>query len=218
MCDSEVMPARLDGPVRRMGAVRPGIYQDTRPLPLVQAWEAPGQVPREPAVAYAGITGTHLCFYVWMQDGHCFTHARRDNERLWTLGDTVEFFIKPGVRRKDYWEIHVAPNSTLMDIHIPERTRFMAGRIPWSKVVSADSGAERRVWVSPRGGAWAVELRVPFAAFGKPVAPAPGTRWQFAVCRYNYTGSLDTLEYSATAPFTKLSYHRYEEYHDLVFP
>ena len=47
--------------------------------------------------------------------------------------------------------------------------------------------------------------------------PAPETVWQFAVCRYNYSGDLESLELSATAHFTELDFHRYEEYTDLIF-
>jgi hypothetical protein len=42
--------------------------------------------------------------------------------------------------------------------------------------------------------------------------------WQFAVCRYNYHGTLQDPELSSTAALTKCAFHRYEEYHDLLFP
>jgi hypothetical protein len=53
--------------------------------------------------------------------------------------------------------------------------------------------------------------------FGREVVPSPGTVWQFAVCRYNYSSNLEGLELSSTARLTELDFHRYEEYTELVF-
>ena len=103
---------------------------------------------------------------------------------MWTLGDVAEFFVKPGGERSDYWEIHVTPNGYLMDLHIPDRDRFTEREVTWEEVLAPDSGTLRRVWrLEDR---WAVEVRIPWKAFGLDSAPGPGTEWSFAVCRYNY--------------------------------
>ena len=104
-----------------------------------------------------------------------------------------------------------------MDIHIPARDKYMNNVISWDEVVAADSGSTKQVQVIAAENTWAVELCIPWAAFGYETVPVFGTVWQFAVCRYNYSGDLESLELSATAHFTELGFHRYEEYTDLIF-
>jgi hypothetical protein len=69
---------------------------------------------------------------------------------MWTLGDVAEFFVKPGVERSDYWELHVTPNDFIMDIHIPDRAKLQSGRISWDEVIAPNSGANKRVEVRRR--------------------------------------------------------------------
>src|SRR5262249_35797642 len=65
---------------------------------------------------------------------------------------------------------------------------------------------------------WSVEGRIPWSAFklagGKP---EPGTRWHFALCRYDYSVAFDQPELSSTAPLTQSNFHRYEDYTELIF-
>ena len=174
-------------------------------------------MPDESGLSYVGYSSDGLCFYACLEDSNIYTQARNDNEKLWTLGDVVEFFVKPGETREDYWEIHISPNDPIMDIHIPLRDKYMNNVISWDKVVAADSGSTKRVQVIAAENTWAVEVCIPWAAFGYETVPVSGTVWQFAVCRYNYSGNLENLELSATAHFTELDFHRYEEYTDLIF-
>lgn len=106
-----------------------------------------------------------------------------------------------------------------MDILIPARDRYFAGEITWDDVVVADSGSTKRVQVSATENRWAVELCIPWAAFGYESVPEAGLVWQVAVCRYNYSESPGdgNLELSSTAHLTELSFHRYEEHTDLIF-
>jgi hypothetical protein len=207
----------VSGDIDDFGTRHPQKYSGCNAIELVRWWEGPDQLPQEKAVAYVGGSAAGLCFYVWLEDHIIYTEAREDNERIWTLGDTAEFFIKPGIDRDDYWEIHISPNGFIMDIHIPSRAKFTEGIIIWEEVIAADSASTKRVQVGDGEKQWAVELCVPWAAFGLEGAPAAGTVWQFAVCRYNYPGKLEDPEHSSTAHFTEPGYHRYEEYTDLVF-
>ena len=45
----------------------------------------------------------------------------------------------------------------------------------------------------------------------------PGAKWRFALCRYDYSATLDNPELSSTAPLTQPSFHRYEDYGALTF-
>ncbi len=207
--------SELSGDIADFGSERPAKYDSCAALPLRQHWLGPEGRPCESAVAYVGREASALCFYVSMVDSQIYTEARQDNDRMWALGDTVEFFMKPGTERRDYWEVHLAPNDLIMDLHIPDRARFTAGEVTWDEVIAASSESSRRVERTDDG--WAVELMVPWTAFGLEAAPAAGAVWQFAVCRYNYPGKLEDPEHSSTAPLTEPGFHRYEEYADLIF-
>jgi len=200
-----------------LGLEQPPKYRGCATLPLLRNWVAPLKAPKEPAAASVGCDAEGLWFYVRAEDSHIFTTAVADNEMLWQLGDVVELFVKPGRDRSDYWEIHIAPSGLIMDIHIPSRAELMEKRVSWEEVIAPDSHTRKRVKAMPEQGVWAVEACVPWSAFGPASSPASGAVWQFAVCRYNYTGDLEDPELSSTAPYTELGFHRYEEYHDLQF-
>ena len=205
----------VSGDVEDFGAEHPGKYRESALLPLRRYWEGPVAFPAEKGSAVVGAAEDGLSLYTCFIDSDIFSQATADNQRMWTLGDVAEFFVKPGAERSDYWEVHVTPNGYLMDLHIPDRERFSAGEVSWEEVIAPSSGTLRRVWrLEDR---WAVEVRIPWKAFGLDSAPGPGTEWSFAVCRYNYNGGLEDPEHSSSAHLTALGFHRWEDYTRLVF-
>ncbi len=186
-----------------------------RPLSLRRFWDGPKSVPVEAGSACVGAAAEGLAFFLTYQDSDIFSTATADQQKMWTLGDVAEFFIKPGTDRSDYWEIHITPNDFLMDILIPDRERFMGGAITWDEVIAPSSGTQRRVTVGE--GSWSVEALVPWQAFALDGAPKAGAVWQFAVCRYNCNGGLENPELSSTAQYTVAGFHLFEEFSDLLF-
>lgn len=194
----------------------PNCFRSTARLILGQYWLGKNSLPKERAHAFVGSSPSYLSIYVFMNDSHIFSHATADNQKMWTLGDVTEVFIKPGVDREDYWEFHVTPNDFLMDIHIGNRKDYNNGKISWSHVISAESGATK--YVNVCDGFWTTSLNIPWTAFGYTARPNPESRWQIAVCRYNYNGSIDNKpELSSTAALSQLSFHRYEEFTTVIF-
>lgn len=193
----------------------PAWYADCVELSLGCFWEGAQSLPIESGTVRVGSAPEGLAFYLSYQDSDIFSEATADQQKMWTLGDVAELFIKPGTDRPDYWEIHVTPNDFLMDIYIPHRERFMGGEITWEEVIAPASGTQRRVTVSD--GSWSVEALVPWKAFALDSAPEAGAVWQFAVCRYNCNGGLESPELSSTAHYTEAGFHRFEEFTDLVF-
>ena len=197
------------------GSDHPTKYKHCEPLPLRTFWDGSEQFPSEGGVAYVGATTDSLVFYTCFQDSDIFSHATNDNQKMWELGDVAEFFVKPGSDRTDYWEIHVTPNDFLLDLHIPNRDQFFSGDVPWDQVSTPNSRAMKRVAVMD--GKWAVEISIPWNAFGLQSPPRKGSVWYIAVCRYNYNDGMNNPEHSSTAPLTKLNFHRHEEYMELKF-
>ena len=206
---------RVAGNVSDFGAEHPAKYRDCTPLPLRQFWQGADRMPNESGLAYVGAAEAGLCFYTRYEDSDIFSTATADDQKMWTLGDVAEFFIKPGLDRTDYWELHITPNDFIMDIYIPDRGRFQQGMISWEEVIAPKSATSKRVEIAT--GHWAVEICVPWQAFKTAGIPAPDTTWQFAVCRYNYNGGLDNPELSSTARLATAGFHQYEDFTDLVF-
>lgn len=201
-----------DGPAD-LTANPPAKYADAALLPLRQHWS--DSMPEEGGVARIGATKAGLSVYTRFEDSDIFSTATADQQRMWTLGDVVEVFVKPGRDQDSYWEVHVTPNDFLMDLSIPSRAGMSSGEITWEEIIAPESGTVYQTNVED--GVWSAELTIPWSAFGLNGMPAKGTTWQFAVCRYNYNGGLENHVLSSTAPLTKASYHRYEEYTDLTF-
>ena len=211
---AEVTSPRLsEGPADLTTDV-PSKYAACAPLPLRQNWSE--TMPEESGVARIGATAAGLSVHVRFEDSDIFSTATANQQRMWTLGDVVEVFVKPGFDRSDYWEVHVTPNNFLMDLHIPSRAGMQSGEHTWEDIITPESGTTYQTRVVD--GSWSAELTIPWAAFGLTEPPASGTAWQFAVCRYNYNGGVEEdPELSSTAPLTRRSYHYYEDYMDLKF-
>ncbi len=199
------------------GSKSPAAYADADVFPFIQSWISSDSRPKEHGLVYVGRTESEICFYTVLEDHSIYTTATEDNQSLFTLGDVAEFFVKPGIDREDYWEIHLSPNDLIMDLHFPRRGAIQDGETTWEEVVAANSQSTKRVFASPETSLWAAELRVPWRTFGYETMPGPDESWQFAVCRYNYTGDLDHVEHSSIAPLTELNFHQYEHYIDLTF-
>lgn len=193
----------------------PAKYAACRPMPLRQHWKSVDALPREKGVARIGVSVMGLSVHVRYEDSDIFSTATANQQRMWQLGDVVEVFVKPGLDRTDYWEVHVTPNGFLMDLLIPSRAGTASGEHTWGEIVAPESGTTYQAKVG--NGWWSAELTIPWSAFGETGIPATGTIWQVAVCRYNYNGGLEDPELSSTAPLTQASYHRYEEYTNIAF-
>ena len=214
---NEIKCSEIVGELNDFGAQKPAAFTNCATLPLRRHWLGSGQMPVERGMAYVGSNKHGLVFYVWLEDLNIYTRAQHDKEKLWTLGDTVEFFIKPGAEQDGYWEVHLSPNGFIMDIYIASREKMTSKTITWEEMIAYKSGSRHRVFCVPAERRWGALLEVPWSAFGRDSRPPAGTRWQFAVCRYNYAGNLENPELSSTAPLKKLSFHAYEYFNQLLF-
>ena len=205
----------VSGDIDDLGSPQPRKYAECAALPLRQFWNGANAFPEEAGVAFVGVSDVGLNFCVRYEDSDIFSRATADNEKMWMLGDVAEIFVKPGVKRPDYWEIHITPKAFLMDIHIPSLQKMQEGEVTWEELVAPNSGSRRKVAV--HDGLWAAEIVIPWQAFDCQAQPEQSTAWQFAVCRYNYNGGLENPELSSTAHLGEPGFHRYDEYTDLVF-
>jgi len=214
---SAIKCSTIAGELNDFGAQQPATFTSCEALPFRRYWLGPDQMPLERGVAYLGNNERGLVFYAWLEDSNIYTQAQHNDEKLWTLGDTVEFFIKPGAEQEGYWEVHLSPNGFIMDIYIASRKKMISQKISWDEMIAHNSASRHRVFCVPTERRWGAFLEIPWKAFGLATRPPPGTIWQFAVCRYNYAGNLGNPELSSTAPLKLLNFHSYEYFNQLVF-
>lgn len=160
-----------------------------------------------------------LYFAATMTDHELRAFGTKRNDRLW-LGDVFELFFKPHADRPEYYEFQVNPRSVILELAFPQRGfdfATLAARPPMGmEAVAVVDGTLDQPGDRDRG--WTVEGRIPWSLFAPTGGrPAPGASWRFALCRYDYGPEGTAPVTMSSAPLTKGSFHRYEDYGLLRF-
>lgn len=172
--------------------------------------------PRHPSSAQLLWDDEFLYFGMVMEDFDVYGLKTERDSATWE-DDVAELFLKPSEVEPAYYEIHITPRGTVLDIMIARRNA--AGSIDRWK--GWDSGVKAAVAISgtlnnwrDRDKGWIVEAAIPWTAFaGTAPRPQLGDRWRFAVCRYDYSVHLEAgRELTSSARLTELNFHRYEDY------
>jgi hypothetical protein len=163
---------------------------------------------------------SHLYFAAEMEDHDLFADVKEHNGVLWD-NDVFELFFKPSTERRPYYEFQVNALNTRLELFLPSRgsgayRRFAAtSRLGMESAVTLQGTLNQ--W-EDRDTGWTVEGRIPWTGFAPTGGkPKPGDRWRFALCRYDYSATLEQPELSSTAPLTQSDFHRYEDYGELTF-
>lgn len=210
-CRRAIVPPRIDGRVLDDPAwsQAPGITA------FAQTWGSPS-APRGATEARVLWDDEALYFAATLVDDHVAAFGSRPNDRIW-LGDAFGLVVQPDPTRPAYCEFQVNPASVALQLAIPGPGADFAAlaRGPSLGMVAAAAGW--RDQSRPSAG-WAVEGRVPWAAFdrgGRP--PVPGSSWRVTLFRHDrdLVGSRPTL--TAAAPLRRPDVHRLDESSQLVF-
>lgn len=160
--------------------------------------------------------------YVWakLEDRDLQAALTNRDEQTW-LDDCFEMFLKPSKQHPGYYEFHVTPANTQMDLYIPERIPKAyalyksAHDFEFTSAVNADGTIEDR---SDEDRSWQVEFKIAWKDFYPTGgAPVPDEVWSFSLCRYDYDRSFDKPELTSISPLTQPSFHRHEEFVGLQF-
>jgi Carbohydrate family 9 binding domain-like len=165
----------------------------------------------------------HLYFLAEMEDSDLYATVKEKNGQTW-YDDVFELFFKPVAEGKGslhYYEFQVNALNTQLELFMPSRgsggyQRFAPDtNLGMESVVRLDGTLNN--WKDKDKG-WTVEGRIPWTAFAATGGrPEPGTRWRFALCRYDYSAAFDQPELSSTAPLPVANFHQYENYGELLF-
>jgi hypothetical protein len=161
----------------------------------------------------------YLYFAADMEDEDLFAKVKDRNGMTW-YDDVFELFFKPSADQLAYYEFQVNALNTPLELFLPSRgaggyLRFADTRLGMESAVQLRGTLNN--WEDKDKG-WTVEGRIPWTAFKATGGrPKPGDKWRFALCRYDYSATLEYPELSSTAPLKQSDFHRYEDYGELTF-
>jgi hypothetical protein len=160
-----------------------------------------------------------LYFAATMTDAELRSFGTKRNDTLW-LGDVFEVFLKPHEDRPEYYEFQVNPKSVILELPFARRGEDfnkVAALPPLGMTaVAVCDGTPDKPGDRDRG--WSVEGRIPWSAFARTGGrPKPGDSWRFALCRYDYGPEGTAPVTMSSAPLSRPSFHRYEDYGVLRF-
>ena len=135
----------------------------------------------------------------------------KDNEDLCKRGDVLELFIRGPAGC--YWEIHITPNRRSAVIFYPNAGRriFPEAIQPSSPVHSAVvlNGTLNDYRDTDKG--YCIEAAIPLRLFAD-AGKFFGDGWTIMAARYNYSKSLEDIEYSASVVLPAVNYHAVKYY------
>ena len=160
--------------------------------------------------------------YVWafLKDRDIQATLKERDSQTW-MDDCFEMFLKPAKEHPGYYEFHVTPANTQMDLYIPERIRNAyslyksSAEFDFQSSVLVDGTIENR---DDEDRSWQVEFKIAWKDFFRTGgAPKPDEIWSFSLCRYDYDRRSEQPTLTSTSPLTQPSFHRHEEFAELQF-
>jgi uncharacterized repeat protein (TIGR03806 family) len=162
----------------------------------------------------------YLYFFADMEDHDLYATIKEHNGQLWN-NDVFELFFQPAGDKPGYYEFQVNAAGAVLDCFFPRRNAGGFERFKNQTTFHVDAKVHLRGtlndWTDKDDG-WSVEGKIPWTDFLKTGGrPERGEKWQFALCRYDYSVDFDGPETSTCAPLTKPSFHQFEDYGTLTF-
>lgn len=160
-----------------------------------------------------------LYFFAELEDHDLFADVTDHDGKTWD-NDVFEIFLKPSRESSGYYEFQINAAGTEMDMFLPGQKSGGYEAFKASNDFHWQTQVRRHGTLNERGDldqSWTVEGRIPWLDL-MPTGGRPeiDERWQFALCRYDYT--LDRKpECSSSAPLTEANFHRCEDYSTVRF-
>jgi len=148
--------------------------------------------------------------YVWakLEDKDFQAYITERDGQTW-LDDCFEVFLKPTEQHPGYYEFHVTPANTQMDLYIPERHRRAYAiyksehDFEFQSAVHLDGSIEPRTDVDT---AWQVEFKIAWKDFWRTGGrPVQDEIWSYSLCRYDYDQSLNKPNLTTISPLSEPS-------------
>lgn len=209
-CPRVAEPPKLDG------KLDDPCWKDAKPITDFAAFWL--NEPRAGTKAMLAWDDEALYYAAEMDDAELRSSGRARNDHLWE-GDVFEMFLKPS-DAPAYYEFQANPRAVVFEVAFPKRA-------PLGHPFHEEPALGHAAAVALRGTldkpgdvdeGWAVEGRIPWTAFAPTGGrPEVGDAWRFALCRYDHGPEGTRPVLMSSAPLTKPSFHRYEDYGTLRF-
>ena len=213
----EFQALHVQSPIVIDGVLDEADWARATPLKMVTLWNETRTPYR--GVVYALWDEQYAYFACDFEDSDLYAQIEEHDGMTWN-DDAFEVFLKPEAGETDYFELHVTPRGTTMDLRVlATRKQAFEEQARWESgiagAVELDGTLNK---LRDRDVGWTAEMRIPWAAFAETFAPPKaGDAWLFTACRYDYTAHGESPIYHATARFSELSFHRTHEYDWLRF-
>jgi uncharacterized repeat protein (TIGR03806 family) len=165
----------------------------------------------------------HLYFFAEMEDADLYADIKEHDGLTWE-NDVFELFFKPADDKPGYYEFQVSAANTVMDMFLPQRgaggyRRFIGdGEFHVDAKVALKGTLNK--W-SDKDEGWSVEGKIPWRDFLRTGGrPTVDEKWEFALCRYDYSVDFDGPDLSVCAPLDsspQADFHHWEDYATLRF-
>jgi glucose/arabinose dehydrogenase len=176
----------------------------------------------EPEITQAKLLWDRDYLYVWAKliDQDIQATITQRDAQTWS-DDCFELFLKPSNEHPGYYEFHVTPANTQMDLYIPERIPKAYNvyksmhEFDFQSAAAVDGTIEDR---TDTDRSWQVEYKIAWKDFYRTGGkPAEGELWRYSLCRYDYDRSEDQPKLTSISPLTQPSFHRHEEFAEIRF-
>jgi hypothetical protein len=207
------------GPIHIDGRNDEEAWEQAQEMTGFSAWwdKKPGQTHTAAKLLW---DENYFYFTADMEDYDLYADVTEHNGPTWN-NDVFEIFLKPSANKPGYYEFQINAANTALEMFLPSRGAGGWNRFSKGPSLGLESSVRRRGTLNKfddKDGGWTVEGRIPWTAF-KPTGgrPEPGSKWKFALCRYDYSWTLEAPELTSTAPLTSQNFHKYEDYGELTF-
>lgn len=145
-------------------------------------------------------------------DDSVFSGSTGDSQRMWTLGDVFEIFVKP-VDRDDYFELHITPNGHRLQLHFPENSVIEQIR---DKVRKLDEMIVSQpifdFLTRKTTNGWEVLALVPRETLEPKRENLGGCKLTVSFSRYDYASADSNPILSSTTRHKELNFHRIQDW------
>jgi hypothetical protein len=191
------------------------IFKDSPVLHFNQSWLPSPTEGFCSGEVRIGWSGDRFCFDAKLEDSRIFTDAKKRNEMLYLLGDTLEFFA--GVENDpSYVEYHYAPNSVILQLLWPRPLATIdlksSGGVEAFAILE-DSSKHK---VQSISGGWRVSGQVKLPRPRNSSQSLAGVAVDLHFGRYDYSGSDSKPVLSSTSPLPRASFHDRENWRRVV--
>lgn len=187
------------------------------PWRMQQAWLEKEQENFQAGTVSMAWQPDALFVLAMLPDEEIFSASTADGQKLWTLGDVFEIFIRRQACAT-YLELHVTPNGHQLHLAWTEEgmKRIREKRAQLEDFMRDARAFHAEVVKLPQVQGWGVFAKIPTSILPDGTPFAVGDRLSLSFSRYDTDRKGENAVLSSTSPHEKLSFHRLQEWRMVI--